>query len=98
MGEVLVYMTEDGQTRVECRFEAETLWLSQALMAELFGKDVRTVNEHIQNLFADGEIDPEATIRKFRIVRMDDLQDNSVVGISQTTVNVGKSYNLPTAA
>ena len=71
MGEVLVYVTEDGQTRVECRFEAETLWLSQALMAELFGKDVRTVNEHIQNLFADGEIDPEATIRKFRLVRQE---------------------------
>jgi hypothetical protein len=47
----------------------ETVWLTQALMAELFGKDVRTINEHLQNLFEEGELDPEATIRKFRIVR-----------------------------
>lgn len=69
LGEVLVYTSEDGQTRVECRFESDTIWLSQALMAELFAKDVRTINEHLQNLFAEGELEPEATIRKFRIVR-----------------------------
>lgn len=68
-GEILLYQTEDGRTRVECRFEDDTLWLSQALMAELFGKDVRTINEHLQNIFQDGELSPEATIRKFRIVR-----------------------------
>jgi len=49
----------------------ETLWLSQALIAELFQKDVRTVNEHLQNLYADGELDLGATIRKFRIVRLE---------------------------
>lgn len=75
MGEVLVYTTEDGQTRVECRFEAETIWLSQALMAELFDKDVRTINEHLHNLFSEGELDPEATIRKFRIVRQEGTRD-----------------------
>ena len=69
MGEVLVYVTEDGQTRVECRFEAETLWLSQALMAELFGVTVPTINEHLKSLYDSAEIDPGATIRKFRIVR-----------------------------
>lgn len=75
MGEVLVYTSEDGQTRVDCRFEAETLWLSQALMAELFDKDVRTINEHLQNLFAEGEIEPEATIRKFRTVRTEGARE-----------------------
>jgi hypothetical protein len=68
-GEIILYSTEDGRARVECRFAAETVWLTQALMAELFQKDVRTINEHLQNLFEEGEIDPEATIRKFRIVR-----------------------------
>lgn len=68
-GEFLLYTTDDGQSRVECRFENETLWLSQALMAELFDRDVRTVNEHLQNLFEEDELAPEATIRKFRIVR-----------------------------
>lgn len=69
VGEVLVYTAEDGQTRVECRFEAETLWLSQALMAELFDVTVPTINEHLKGLYDSAELDPEATIRKFRIVR-----------------------------
>lgn len=68
-GEIILYPTEDGRARVECRFAGETVWLTQALMAELYQKDIRTINEHLQNLFEDGELDPGATIRKFRIVR-----------------------------
>jgi hypothetical protein len=70
-GEFLLYETEDGRTRVECRFADDTLWLTQALMAELFQKDVRTINEHLQNIYEEQELDPEATIRKFRIVRQE---------------------------
>lgn len=70
-GEILLYQTEDGKTRIECRCEGETLWLSQALMAELFQKDVRTINEHLKTIYEDGELLPEATIRKFRIVRFE---------------------------
>jgi hypothetical protein len=68
-GEVLLYQTEDGRTRVECWLQNETVWLSQALMAELYQKDVRTINEHLKSIYSDGELTPEATIRKFRIVR-----------------------------
>jgi hypothetical protein len=68
-GELILYQTEDGRTRIECRLESETLWLTQALMAELFQKDVRTINEHLVNLFEEGELDREATIRRFRMVR-----------------------------
>jgi hypothetical protein len=68
-GEIIVYQEKDGKVRVECRFADETLWLSQALIAELFQKDVRTINEHLQNIYADNELEPERTIRKFRIVR-----------------------------
>lgn len=70
-GEFLLYQTEDGQSRVECRFEAETIWLSQALIAELYQKDVRTINEHLKGIYADSELAQEATIRKFRIVRQE---------------------------
>jgi hypothetical protein len=70
-GEIALYQTEDGRTRVECRFVDETLWLSQVLIGELFQKDVRTVNEHLQNIYEEGEIDRQATIRKFRIVRQE---------------------------
>ena len=45
--EIILYQTEDGQTRVQCRFENETPWLTQALIAELFQKDVRTINEYL---------------------------------------------------
>ena len=69
--EIILYQTEDGRTRVQCRFENETLWLSQALIAELFEKDVRTINEHLANIYEEGELRREATIRKFRIVRLE---------------------------
>ena len=71
LGEIILYTTEDGQSRVECRFESETIWLSQALIAELFDRDVRTINEHLQNIFQEKELNPESTIRKFRIVRQE---------------------------
>ena len=53
-------LDEDGRARVECRFAGETVWLTQALMAELYQKDVRTINEHLQNFFEEEELDPEA--------------------------------------
>lgn len=68
-GEIILYPTEDGRTRVECRFTGETVWLTQALIGELFDVSVPTVNEHLAHIFEEGELDPAATIRKFRIVR-----------------------------
>jgi hypothetical protein len=70
-GQFLVYQAEDGKLKLDVRFEDESVWLSQRLMAELFQKDVRTISEHIQNVYDEGELVPEATIRKFRIVRME---------------------------
>jgi hypothetical protein len=67
--QILLYKTEDGHSRIEVRLENETVWLSQKLLAELFQKDVRTINEHIKNIYTEGELEPEATIRKFRIVQ-----------------------------
>jgi hypothetical protein len=66
---IVLYQTEDGRTRVQCRFEDETIWLTQAQIAELFQVTVPTVNEHLKGIFADGELEYGATIRKFRIVR-----------------------------
>lgn len=68
---LIFYQTEDGQTRIEVRLENESVWLSQKLMAELFQKDIRTINEHIQNIYTEEELKPESTIRKFRIVQME---------------------------
>jgi hypothetical protein len=68
---IILYQTEDGRMRIQCWFEAETIWLTQKLMAELFKKDVRTINEHIQNILAEGELAEESVIRKFRITAAD---------------------------
>ncbi|KKM68564.1 hypothetical protein LCGC14_1459620 [marine sediment metagenome] len=70
-GEFVLFTSADGQTRVECGFESDTLWLSQAVMAELYDKDVRTINEHLINIYKEGELVQSATIRKFRIVRLE---------------------------
>ena len=69
--EILLYATPDGAVRVDVAFENETFWLTQRRMAELFGVDVRTVNEHLVNIFRSNELAPESTIRKSRIVQLE---------------------------
>ncbi|KPL53169.1 hydroxyacid dehydrogenase [Prosthecomicrobium hirschii] len=68
-GELILYSTEDGAATIGLRAVDRTVWLSQREIAELFDKDVRTVSEHIKNVFSEGECDSGATIRKFRIVQ-----------------------------
>jgi len=70
--QIEIYQSQDGAPQVEVRFERDTLWLSQAQMAQLFDKDVRTINEHIKNIYSEQELESsESTIRKFRIVRQE---------------------------
>lgn len=84
-GEILLYQTEDGRTRIECRFENETLWLSQSMMADLFQVTIPTINEHLKGIYAEGELGSDPTIRKFRIVRLE--------GARQVTREI-EHYNL----
>ena len=63
-GQVVLY-----KNRLEVRLEGETAWLTQKQMALLFNKDVRTVNEHIKNIYRERELNEKPTIRKFRIVQ-----------------------------
>ncbi|HEX3044750.1 MAG TPA: virulence RhuM family protein [Bacillota bacterium] len=67
--EFLIFTAQSGANTIEVRIEYETVWLTQKLMAELFQISVPTVNEHLNNIFAQGELSREATIRKFRIVQ-----------------------------
>jgi hypothetical protein len=67
--EFLVFTQQTGDKSIEVRYEDETIWLSQRMMAELFDVDVRTINEHLQNLFNSNEIEKNSTIRNFRIVQ-----------------------------
>ena len=66
-GQVLIY--QDGTTRVQVRLDGGTVWLTQRLIADLYQVSVKTANEHLVNIFAEGELQMGATIRKFRIVQ-----------------------------
>ena len=68
---IILYETEDGRARIECRFENETLWLTQKLIAELFQIGVNTVNHHLKEIYVDGELEEVATIRRYRIVQIE---------------------------
>ncbi|CAB1082541.1 Uncharacterized protein clustered with Type I restriction-modification system [Olavius algarvensis Delta 1 endosymbiont] len=68
-GELLVYKGEEGKIKLEVRLHNETVWLTQKMMAELFQVGVNTINYHIKEIYECGELDRQATIRKFRIVR-----------------------------
>lgn len=63
--EVIIYKTEDGLTQVDVTFEDDTVWLTQEQMAELFQKAKSTINEHISNIYKEGELQQQSTMRKF---------------------------------
>lgn len=69
--EFLIFTGQAGEQSIEARYEDETVWLSQKLMAELFAVSVPTINEHLKNIYETGELQREATIRKFRIVQVE---------------------------
>lgn len=67
-GDFLIYDSPDGKTQIEVRMQDETVWLSQKAMAELFQTSVPNINQHLSTIFAEGELTPEATIKKCLIV------------------------------
>ena len=67
--EIILYTTEDNQTKIEVTLDDNTVWLSQKQMSDLFQKSVPTINEHIKNIYEEGELNQNGTIRNFRIVQ-----------------------------
>lgn len=67
-GEILIYQTDDGDTKIDVRFVDETVWLTQQQMAELFQSSRTNIVEHIQHIYEEGELDENSTCRKFRTV------------------------------
>jgi hypothetical protein len=65
--ELLIYQDSDGKVKIDVRLEEETVWLTQEHMAQLFGKAKSTINEHIRNIFAEGELEKGAVVKKFGI-------------------------------
>jgi len=68
-GELIIYQTEDGQTKIDVRMDNETVWLSLDQMAELFQRDKSTISRHIKNVFQEGELTEDATVASFATVQ-----------------------------
>ncbi|HBC81065.1 MAG TPA: hypothetical protein DC012_03680 [Escherichia sp.] len=66
-----MFTSGDGKVRIECRFESDTLWLSQAMICELYGKAKATISGHIKNIFEDGELDGNSVVRFYRTTAAD---------------------------
>ena len=71
LGEIIVYQSEDGLTRVDVRFEGDTVWLTQAQLIELYHSSKSNISEHIKHIFEDGELSQEQVVRKFRTTASD---------------------------
>ena len=67
--EYLTYIAASGEEGIEIRYQDENIWLTQKMLSSLYGVDVRTINEHIKNIFNDHELDEVSTIRNFQIVQ-----------------------------
>lgn len=67
----LIYQTEDGALKIDVRLENESVWLTQQLMAELFQTTKQNISQHIQTIYEEGELNPEATVKKFLTVRQE---------------------------
>ncbi|WP_321315158.1 virulence RhuM family protein [Halarcobacter sp.] len=68
---ILIYENQNGNIKVDVRFEDESIWLSQKQLAEVFGKSVKTINEHVVNIFQEEELDKDSVIRNYRITAND---------------------------
>lgn len=67
----ILYQTEDGETRVQVMMQDETVWLSQKQMVELFQRDQSVISRHVNNVFKEGELDPESNIQFLHIANLD---------------------------
>ena len=86
---ILIYQTEDGQTKIQTRLEDETVWLSQAQLCDLFQKSKSTISEHIKNIFVEGELEENTVVRNFRTTAEDGKNYNTNFYNLDVIISVG---------
>lgn len=86
---IIIYQTEDGKTKIETRLEDETVWLTQAQLAELFQKSRVTITEHIGNIFKEGELHEDSVCRNFRHTAADGKEYNTTFYNLDVIISVG---------
>ena len=87
-GEIIIYQTEDGLTKIDVNMQDETVWLTQEQLAELFQRDKSTISRHIKNIFDEGELDEKVVVAEFATT----TRHGAIEGKTQTSVT--KFYNL----
>ena len=91
--EFLIFTNQSGENSIEVRYEEGTIWLSQKLMSALFGVDVRTINEHLKNIFINAELEESSVIRKFRTTATDGKSYNVQFYNLDAIISVGYRVN-----
>lgn len=91
--EFLIFTRQAGEDGIEVRYQDETIWLTQKLMAELFGVNVRTVSEHLKNIFSSDELRKDSVIRNFRITATDGKNYNTQFYNLDAIISVGYRVN-----
>lgn len=91
--EFLIFTQQAGEGGIEVRYEEGSIWLTQKLMAELFDVDVRTISEHLQNIYASNELQEDSVIRKFRITASDGKNYNTQFYNLDAIISVGYRVN-----
>lgn len=85
LGDVIIYQTEDGKPKIDVRFVDGTVWLTQLQLVKLFDSSKANISEHIKNIYDEGELDEESTVRKFRTVQIEGERE-----VTRTVIH----YNL----
>ena len=96
-GEIIIYQTEDGLTKLEVKMENDTVWLTQAQLVELYQSSKANVSEHITNIFKEGELVQEAVVRKFRTTASDGKNYNVLHYNLDMIISLGYRINSATA-
>ena len=90
-GDIIIYQSKNGETKIDVRFEDETVWLTQAQLCELYQSSKANVSEHIKNIFDEGELDEASTVRNFRTVQ---TEGGRTVNRSLTYYNLDMIFSL----
>ena len=91
--QIILYQTPDGKTKVDVRFEGETVWLTQKLLADLFGTTTANINMHLRNIFKSGELDENSVIKDFLITASDRKQYKTKHYSLEAIIAVGYRVN-----
>ena len=97
LGEIIIYQTEDGLTKLEVKMENDTVWLTQAQLVELYQSSKANVSEHIAHIFEEGELVKEAVVRKFRTTASDGKNYNVLYYNLDMIISLGYRINSATA-